>query len=65
MSAAAVVTTGAIWLAYSNADRKTGLMGPAGTRTITRPSAFLLLCIVVQILITGINAFPKQVLTVG
>jgi multiple antibiotic resistance protein len=43
----------------------TGLMGPTGTRTITRLSAFLLLCIGVQILLTGINDFPKQVLTVG
>ena len=59
-----MVTTGAIWLAYSN-DRRTGLMGPAGTRTITRLSAFLLRCIGVQILLTEINAFPKQVLTVG
>ena len=65
MSAAAVVTTGAIWLAYNNADRLTGFMGPTGTRTITRLSAFLLLCIGVQILLTGINDFPKQVLTVG
>jgi multiple antibiotic resistance protein len=65
MSAAAVATTAAIWLAYSNADRLTGLMGPTGTRTITRLSAFLLLCIGVQILLTGINDFPRQVLTVG
>jgi multiple antibiotic resistance protein len=65
MSAAAVVTTGAIWLAYSNADRLTGFMGPTGTRTITRLSAFLLLCIGVQILLTGINEFPKQLLTAG
>ena len=31
------------------------MMGPTGTRTITRISAFLLLCIGVQILITGIE----------
>jgi multiple antibiotic resistance protein len=31
------------------------LMGPTGTRTITRMSAFLLLCIGVQILITGVE----------
>jgi multiple antibiotic resistance protein len=40
-------------------------MGPTGTRTITRLSAFLLLSIGVQILLTGINDFPKQVLTIG
>jgi multiple antibiotic resistance protein len=57
MSAAAVATTAAVWVAYTNADRLTRLMGPTGTRTITRVSAFLLLCIGVQILLTGINDF--------
>jgi multiple antibiotic resistance protein len=62
---AALATTAAIWLAYANADRLTGLMGPTGTRTITRLSAFLLLCIGVQILLTGLNDFPRQLLTAG
>ena len=30
-------------------------MGPRGSRTVTRLSAFLLLCIGVQILITGVE----------
>jgi multiple antibiotic resistance protein len=55
MTAAAVAMTATIWVTYSYADRLTAMMGPTGTRTITRLSAFLLLCIGVQILITGVQ----------
>jgi multiple antibiotic resistance protein len=55
MTAAAVAMTGTIWVTYAYADRLTRMMGPTGTRTITRISAFLLLCIGVQILITGVE----------
>jgi multiple antibiotic resistance protein len=55
MTAAAVAMTATIWVTYRYADRLTQLMGPTGTRTITRISAFLLLCIGVQILINGIG----------
>ncbi|WP_158931105.1 MarC family protein [Acidisphaera sp. S103] len=55
MTAAAVAMTAVIWVTYNYADRLTRMMGPTGTRTITRVSAFLLLCIGVQILITGVE----------
>jgi multiple antibiotic resistance protein len=55
MTAAAVAMTATIWVTYRYADSLTRLMGPTGTRTITRISAFLLLCIGVQILITGVE----------
>jgi multiple antibiotic resistance protein len=55
MSAAALAMTVTIWVTYRYADRLTLMMGPTGTRTITRLSAFLLLCIGVQILITGVE----------
>jgi multiple antibiotic resistance protein len=55
MSAAAVAMTAVIWVTYSYADRLSRMTGPTGTRTITRISAFLLLCIGVQILITGVE----------
>lgn len=55
MTAAAVAMTATIWVTYRYADRLTEMMGPTGTRTITRISAFLLLCIGVQILITGVE----------
>jgi multiple antibiotic resistance protein len=55
MTAAAAAMALLIWVTYAYADRLTRMMGPAGTRTITRISAFLLLCIGVQILITGVE----------
>ena len=45
---------GVIWLAYAYADRMSALLGQTGSRTVTRLSAFLLLCIGVQVLITGV-----------
>ena len=55
MTAAAVAMTATIWVTYRYADALTRMMGPTGTRTITRISAFLLLCIGVQILIAGVE----------
>jgi multiple antibiotic resistance protein len=53
MTAATGALAVVIWITYRSADRISRLMGPRGSRTITRLSAFLLLCIGVQILITG------------
>ncbi len=53
MTAATVALAVVIWITYGSADRISRLMGPRGSRTVTRLSAFLLLCIGVQILITG------------
>jgi multiple antibiotic resistance protein len=55
MTGAAVAMTLVIGITYSYADRLSRMMGPTGTRSITRISAFLLLSIGVQILITGVE----------
>jgi multiple antibiotic resistance protein len=55
MTAAAVALALVIWITYRSTDQISRLMGPAGSRTVTRLSAFLLLCIGVQILITGVE----------
>jgi multiple antibiotic resistance protein len=55
MTSAAVALALVIWITYRSTDRISRLMGPAGSRTVTRLSAFLLLCIGVQILITGVE----------
>ncbi|PPQ35170.1 MarC family protein [Rhodopila globiformis] len=55
MTAAALAMTVVIWLTYHYADRLATLMGPHGTRTVTRLAAFLLMCIGVQILIAGVD----------
>jgi multiple antibiotic resistance protein len=54
MTAATMALAGVIWITYASSDRISRLMGPRGSRTVTRLSAFLLLCIGVQILITGV-----------
>lgn len=55
VSAAAAAMALVIWLAYAWADRLAGLLGHNGRRMLTRLSAFLLLCIGVQILISGVT----------
>ena len=43
-----------IWFTFRFADRIVDRLGPTGSRIVTRLFAFLLLCIGVQILITGV-----------
>jgi multiple antibiotic resistance protein len=53
LSLAALMTAVVVWLACRYADRLALLLGQSGSRVVTRLSAFLLLCIGVQIIITG------------
>jgi multiple antibiotic resistance protein len=54
MTGAAALLSALIWVLYRSAERLTALLGPTGNRTITRLSAFLLLCIGTQVLINGV-----------
>jgi len=54
-SVAAVVNAAIIWIAYRFADRLTELMGATARAVIVRLTAFLLMCIGVQILVTAIG----------
>ena len=54
MTGATMALAAVIWITYRSTDRISRLMGPRGSRTVTRLSAFMLLCIGVQILITGV-----------
>jgi multiple antibiotic resistance protein len=62
MTAATMALAAVIWITYSSTDRISRLMGPRGGRTVTRLSAFLLLCIGVQILITGVEDVLRPLL---
>ena len=53
--AACVAMAVVIWIAYRSADRIAGLLGDSARRTVARLSAFILLCIGVQIMITGVT----------
>ena len=45
----------AVWHAYRRAGAMARLFGPEGTLVVTRLSAFLLLCVGVQIMLTGVT----------
>ena len=53
MALAAVLNAFLVWLLYVGADRVLSFLGPSGARVLNRLAAFLLLCIGVQIVITG------------
>jgi multiple antibiotic resistance protein len=55
VSGAAAAMAATVWACYGAAERLWRLLGATGGRTVTRLSAFLLLCIGVQILITGVQ----------
>jgi multiple antibiotic resistance protein len=59
-SLAAVANAGIIWIAYRFADRLTGLMGPTARQVIVRLTAFLLMCIGVQILVAAVGDLITQ-----
>ncbi len=54
-SLAAILNAALIWLLYRSADRLTHFMGPTAQAVIVRLTAFLLMCIGVQILVTAIG----------
>jgi len=55
VSLAAVAVAVCIWVAYRFAGHVVGLLGPNGSRILTRLMAFLLLSIGIQILVTGVE----------
>ncbi|MBS0232388.1 MAG: MarC family protein [Proteobacteria bacterium] len=60
---AAVAVALIVGASYASADRLVSLLGPGRARILTRLSAFLLLCIGVQILMTGIQGALLSILT--
>jgi multiple antibiotic resistance protein len=59
-SAAAVAIAAIILIAYSWADRLVAFLGAAQARVVTRLSAFLLLCVGVQITLNGTADFVRS-----
>jgi len=63
LSGAAVMVAVIVGVCYASADRVVSLLGPARTRVLSRLSAFLLLCIGVQILLTGLQGVISDAIT--
>jgi multiple antibiotic resistance protein len=57
---AAIGVTATIYHAYTRASVMARLFGEVGTSVITRLSAFLLLCVGVQIIITGVEEIARS-----
>lgn len=55
MSLAAVSIAMLVWLCYRSSDRIMSFLGNGGARVLSRMIAFLLLCVGVQIIITGVT----------
>ncbi len=55
VSAAAVANAAIVWIGYRFAERVTGWMSAAGRNIVARLTAFLLLCVGVQILVAGVG----------
>jgi multiple antibiotic resistance protein len=55
VSAAALAIALMIWIGYRYADTMVGRMGPSARRSLSRMMAFLLLCIGVQIMLSGVE----------
>jgi multiple antibiotic resistance protein len=58
----ALAVTAAIYHAYRRSSAMARLMGEEGTSVVTKLSAFLLLCIGVQIIITGVSEIARTIL---
>ncbi len=61
LSLAAVAISLLIWLCYRWSDSVTALLGPGGARVMSRLVAFLLLCVGVQIMMTGVVGIAGMV----
>jgi multiple antibiotic resistance protein len=51
----AVTVAATVWLCYANAEALVRRLGPQGTLVAAKVTAFLLLCIGVQIMLTGVT----------
>ncbi len=62
VSGAAAAMAVLIWLAYRSADRLGALLSASARRSFARMTAFLLLCVGVQIMISGIDDVLRPLL---
>jgi len=62
MSIAAVCIAILVWLSYRWSDRVMAMLGTTGARVLSRLVAFLLLCVGVQIMVTGVESLAEALL---
>ena len=57
---ATIANAAIIWVSYRFADRLTAAMGATARQVVVRLSAFLLVCIGVQILVTAVGDLVRE-----
>ena len=62
MTLAALCIAGSVWLFYRWSDRVVAILGDGGARVVSRLIAFLLLCVGVQIIVTGLTGVTETIL---
>jgi multiple antibiotic resistance protein len=62
MTVAALFVALLIWLCFRWSDRVMALLGAGGARVVSRLVAFLLLCVGVQIVVTGVTGVADAIL---
>jgi multiple antibiotic resistance protein len=60
-SLAAISIAAMVWLSYSWSDRVVAMLGDQGARILSRLVAFLLLCVGVQIISTGVESLAVTI----
>jgi multiple antibiotic resistance protein len=62
-SAAALAIAVSVWVCYAWSDRVVALLGARGARIVSRLTAFILLCVGIQITSTGVASLAASILT--
>lgn len=61
-SAAALAIAALVWVSYAWSDQVVALLGHRGARIVSRLTAFILLCVGVQIISTGVTSLAAAIL---
>jgi multiple antibiotic resistance protein len=62
-SVAALAIALLVWVSYAWSDQVVALLGHRGARIVSRLTAFILLCVGVQIIVTGVTSLAALILT--
>jgi multiple antibiotic resistance protein len=61
-SVAALALAALVWVSYAWSDRVVALLGARGARIVSRLTAFILLCVGIQIISTGVASLAAAIL---
>ena len=61
-SVAALAIAALVWVSYAWSDRVVALLGARGARIVSRLTAFILLCVGIQIISTGVASLAAAIL---